>query len=126
MQTISDPQELRMHYSREAEMSTLGSMLLSERAAESCGSILKPEDFYVPAHTILFTCMKALLAQDAPIDYLTLKQIVKDRGKLPDVGGEDYLIEIASYVPSPSNSDYYAQIVQEKAFYRSVTAACQA
>ncbi len=106
-------------------MSTLGSMLLSERAAEEIVTILEEGDFYVPAHRMIYKSMKQLVFNHKPVDYLTLKEEIKSRGQLADVGGEDYLIEIASYVPSPSNSNYYAEIVRDKSTQRALLAAGQ-
>ncbi len=104
-------------------MSILGAMLLSERAAEETASMLDEKDFYRPSHRMIFQAMRQLIHEHKPIDYLTLKEELKARGHLADIGGEDYLVEIASYVPSPANSSYYAQIVQDKATLRRLEAA---
>jgi len=119
------PDQLTPLYSYEAEMSTLGSMLLSERAAEEIVTILDELDFYRPAHRLIFKAMKQLIHNHKPIDILTLKDELMDRGNLIDVGGEDYLLEIAEYVPSPSNSNYYAQIVMDKSTLRRLEDAGQ-
>lgn len=113
-----DPQELIPLYSLEAEMSTLGSMLLSERAAEETVTILDEADFYRPAHRLIYKAMRQLIASHKPIDFLTLKEELMVRGNLADVGGEDYLLQIAEYTPSPANSGYYAKIVLDKATLR--------
>lgn len=112
------PEELVPLYSLEAEMSTLGSMLLSERAAEEIVTILDEKDFYRPAHRLIFKAMKQLIHEHKPIDYLTLKDELMARGNLADVGGEDYILQIAEFVPSPANSNYYAQIVLDKSTLR--------
>jgi len=112
------PEELTPLYSYEAEMGTLGSMLLSARAAEEIVTILDEQDFYRPAHRLIFRAMKQLVQNNKPIDHLTLKDELSARNNMYDIGGEDYLIEIAEYVPSPSNSNYYAQIVLDKSTLR--------
>lgn len=99
-------------------MSTLGSMLLSERAAEETVTILDEGDFYRPAHRLIYKAMKQLVHTHKPIDFLTLKEELMARGNLADVGGEDYLLQIAEYTPSPANSGYYAKIVLDKATLR--------
>lgn len=119
------PEELTPLYSYEAEMSTLGSMLLSERAAEEIVTILDEQDFYRPAHRLIFKAMKQLTQNNKPIDILTLKDELSARGNLSDIGGEDYLLEIAEYVPSPANSNYYAQIVLDKSTLRRLEDAGQ-
>lgn len=119
------PEELTPLYSYEAEMSTLGSMLLSERAAEEIVTILDEMDFYRPAHRMIFKAMKQLTQNNKPIDMLTLRDELSARGNMADVGGEDYLLEIAEYVPSPANSNYYAQIVLDKSTLRRLEDAGQ-
>ncbi len=105
-------------HSVEAEMSTLGAMYLSERAAEEIVTILDENDFYRPSHRLVFRAMKALIANHKPIDQVTLEEELKARGDLANVGGPDYLLEIQMYVPSAANSAYYAQIVLDKATLR--------
>jgi replicative DNA helicase len=52
-------------HSTEAEMSVLGSMMLDQTALERGMEMLQPEDFYHPAHRILYEamlpCMSAVL-----------------------------------------------------------------
>ncbi len=115
--------ELTPLYSLEHEMSTLGSMLLSERAAEEMVSVLDEGDFYRPAHREIFKAMRQLINSAKPIDFELLKQELKDRGTLETVGGEEYLIQVAEFVPSPANANYYAQVVQDKATLRRLQEA---
>jgi replicative DNA helicase len=110
-------------YSLEAEMSTLGSMILSSQAAEEIVSILTGEDFYRPAHRELFNAMRQLLNNSKPIDLVTMRNELLARGTLAEVGGEDYLIQIQEYVPSPANANYYASIVLDKATLRRLEEA---
>jgi len=110
-------------YSYEAEMSTLGSMLLSERAAEEVSAMLDEQDFYRPAHRLIYKAMRQLVHQHKPIDFLTLREELKARGNLSDIGGEDYLLQIAEFVPSPANSGFYAQIVLDKSTLRRLESA---
>lgn len=105
-------------YSLEAEMSALGSMLLSERAAEELVAILDESDFYRPAHRQIFQCMRQLVNNAKPVDIELLKQELKDRGAYEAVGGEDYMVQIAEFVPSPANATYYASVIQDKATLR--------
>ena len=96
-------------YSVEAEMSTLGAMLLSERAAEEIVTILAEDDFYAPRHRLVFRAMKSLIAGHKPIDMTTLTEELKARGDLANIGGPDYLTEIDLFVPTASNSAAYGR-----------------
>ncbi len=121
MRTITD--ELVPLHSLEAEMSALGSMLFGERPADEVFAILDEEDFYRPAHREIFKAMRQLQRDSKAIDLVTLKQELVRRGSLEDVGGEEYLIRIAEFVPSPANAAFYAQIVQENSTLRKLEGA---
>jgi replicative DNA helicase len=118
IQSISE--ELIPLHSVEAEMSALGSMLYGERAADEVFAILDDEDLYRPAHREIFRAMRQLQRESKAIDLVTLKQELVRRGQLEDVGGEEYLIRVAEFVPSPANASHYAKIVLENATLRSL------
>lgn len=104
--------------STDAEMSTLGSMLLSKRAAEEVAAVLEAADFYLPPHQFIFEAIFSLLANDAAVDVLTVSEALKDRSQLEKVGGLDYLVSLAESVPTASNVLYYADIVRDKSMLR--------
>lgn len=105
-------------HSLEAEMCTLGAMLLSERACEEVLSLVNEEDFYHPGHREIFRAIRQLLLSAKAVDFVTLKNELTVRESLGRVGGVDYLIQIAESVPSASNAVHYAQIVLDKATQR--------
>jgi replicative DNA helicase len=109
--------------SLEAEMCTLGSMILKSTAAEAAFQVVKDDHFYLPAHREIFRAMRQLSDNHKPIDLITLKHELVERGTLIDVGGEDYLIQLAEAVPSASNVTHYAGIVREKATLRALDSA---
>jgi len=117
--------ELLPLYSLEAEKSTLGSMILSSRAAEEVVTAVEDVDFYHPAHKLIFQAIKRLISSTKPVDQLTVEEELKAHGNLADIGGPDYLLEIAMYVPSPANAGYYAQIVKDKSTLRRLQMAGQ-
>lgn len=110
-------------FSLEAEMSVLGSMLLDDRVADEVTGILNENDFYRPAHSEIYRAMRQLLRSMKGIDLLTLKEELLSRGTLAEVGGTDYLVELAEYTPSPVNAVYYADIVLDKATLRRLESA---
>jgi replicative DNA helicase len=119
----SPPEELVPLRSLEAEMSVLGSMLLSERAADEIVTILSEDDFYQPAHREIFRAMRQLINNAKPVDLVTLKDELIARDSLRTVGGIDYLAQVAECVPSPANAVPYARIVQDKATMRRLEMA---
>jgi replicative DNA helicase len=121
MANPSDPR-IPLH-SIDAEMGTLGSMLLSKRMAEQISSSLLAEQFYRPAHQLIFNAMRQLVSLSRPIDFLTLKDELTARGQLEDCGGEDYILQLAEFVPSAANGEYYAEIVADRSQLRNLDAA---
>jgi replicative DNA helicase len=116
-------EELVPLHSVDAEMSTLGSMILKEQAAEEVFGILNEDDFYLPSHRMIYKAMRQLLNNNRPIDIISLKIELLERGDLASCGGEDYLVQLAEFVPSATNAAYYASIVVEKATLRRLDTA---
>jgi replicative DNA helicase len=121
MANSSDPR-IPLH-SIDAEMGVLGSMLLSKRMAEQISSTLQTEQFYRPAHQLIFNAMRQLVSLNRPIDFLTLKDELTARGQLIECGGEDYILQLAEFVPSAANGEYYAEIVADRSQLRNLDSA---
>ena len=104
----------------EAEQSVLGAMLIDGKAVETALALLKPEDFYRPAHQIIFRAMQTLHEKHMPVDLVTIVDELKRIEKLDDAGGISFITLIANAVPTAANIRYHADIVAEKAFYRQL------
>lgn len=107
----------------EAEMSTLGSMMIDRTALEKGLEILRLEDFYRPTHQDVFDALGSLSEQDEPVDLITLQEELRKRGKLEDCGGTEYLMALVDSVPTAANVEYYAKIVEQKSILRRLIAA---
>lgn len=105
--------EVEPIWSNEAEMATLGSMLLSERACAETGW-LNVEMFYQPAHQKVFGAVRSLYDSGRQIDLVTVKDRLIDANDLGSIGGVEYLVQIAESVPTAKNANYYAEIVRDK------------
>lgn len=88
------------------------------------GLALNPSDFYDQAHQHIYTAIKTLVAAHKPIDVLTVTdQMTKDK-TLDQVGGEDYIYTLPSYLVNISACGDYAQIVKEKSILRQILKTC--
>ena len=85
---------------------------------------MRPEAFYTPAHQILYNLVAELVDSNKPIDFITLKQALKDRAQLDEIGGPEYLSDLFSFVPSAANADYYIDIIREKYLLRQMIMTC--
>jgi replicative DNA helicase len=103
----------------EAEMCLLGSILLEPRVLGDVTFIIKDgQDFYKPANGAIYDAMVELYDKNASLDIVQLNQLLVDHDILDAVGGQDYLVELASCVPSAANANHYGRLVREKAMVR--------
>jgi replicative DNA helicase len=107
----------------EAEQSLLGSLLIDREAFFKVSDTINPDDFYRDSHRIIFDAMIDLNNRHEPVDVLTLGNRLEELGKLQQVGGRSYLVELANAVSTAGNVVHYAQIVQKKATLRRLISA---
>ncbi len=105
----------------EGEMCLLGSILIEPRALGDVTLIIRDGgDFYKPTNGEIYDVMVELYDANASLDIVQLNQRLTDREILDAVGGQDYLVELASCVPSAANAEHYARLVREKAMVRKL------
>ncbi len=106
-----------------AEQSVLGGMLLSKDAIADVLEVLRPGDFYRPAHQSVYDAILDLYSRGEPADPVTVSAELDRRGDLKRVGGPPYLITLTQTVPTAANAGYYAEIVAEKSILRRLVQA---
>jgi len=114
---------LKMPYSMEAEVSTLGSMLIDKESLILGVFTLNSKDFYIDSHSIVFDAMKEVHSKGKPVDIVTVTEYLDAQKKLEGVGGVGFLAQLAESVPTTANSEYYMGIVKEKAQLRTMIEA---
>ncbi|MCV2392870.1 replicative DNA helicase [Actinotalea sp. M2MS4P-6] len=106
-----------------AEQSVLGGMMLSKDAIADVVEHLKGQDFYKPAHELVYDAILDLYGRGEPADAITVSAELTKRGELGRVGGAPYLHTLISMVPTAANAGYYARIVRERAVLRRLVEA---
>lgn len=106
-----------------AEQSVLGGMMLSKDAIADVVEVLRPGDFYRPAHQLVYDCVLDLYSRGEPADAVTVAAELERRGEIRRVGGAPYLHTLIAAVPTAANASYYAEIVAEKAILRRLVEA---
>lgn len=104
----------------QLEEAILGAVMLDKDALPSIIEILRPESFYVPAHQEIFDVMTNLFSKSQPIDLLTVHEALHKAGKLDEVGGVNYLMDLTNKVASAANIEYHARIVAQKFIQREL------
>nr|WP_262495991.1 replicative DNA helicase [Nonomuraea sp. SYSU D8015] len=107
----------------EAEQSVLGGMLLSKDAIADVVEILRSDDFYRPAHQMIYDVITDLYGRGEPADAVTVFDELQKRGEMARVGGAAYLHTLTAVVPTAANAGYYAKIVREQAILRRLIEA---
>ncbi|MCJ7725151.1 MAG: replicative DNA helicase, partial [Acidimicrobiia bacterium] len=79
--------------------------------------------FYKPAHQSIFEAITRLYDGNQPIDAITVSDALRRTGQLDRVGGVEYLTALLDRVPTTSNVDYYAAIVDETSSRRRLMKA---
>lgn len=102
----------------EAEQSVLGAILLRAQALDQVADLLTPEDFYRPSHGYIFQAMLDLANRGEPVDLVTVTALLKERGRLDEVGGPVFLANLSEHVGTAANAGHYARLVHEKSVVR--------
>ena len=87
---------------REAEQGVLGAMLLSPHTVMEVIEELEPEDFYYPAHTLIYRAMLDLYSEGKDVDAVILASQLDRFNNLERVGGAPYLHTLLATVPTLS------------------------
>jgi hypothetical protein len=95
----------------EAEEGALGAAMLSEEALAVVLDRLTDEDFYRPAHRIVYRTIAELRDCGRPVDPKTLGAELARTGALADVGGAPFLHTLMEGVPTVAHVGEYVAIV---------------
>ena len=109
----------------EAESSLIGCLLAGEAEylnaalAEASGGL-----FYELRHQTIYQTVERLVNESAPVNIVTVRQRLRDDGKLDGVGGVPYLTTCLDNAPSPSSWFYFLETIRQKARLRKLAATC--
>ncbi len=109
----------------EAEQSLLGCMFLSQEVCADIFPSLNPKDFYSNAHQKIYQAMLDNYYKNVAIDYITVSNVLTQKGEIEEVGGIGYITDLTNFVPSAANYKHYAEIVRNASVLRQVIEASQ-
>jgi len=104
----------------EAEMATLGAMLIDEKVIAEILEFIDDRSFYKREHQIIFKSIISLFDVRKKVDILTVSEALSKKKVLEKAGGSVYLTTLADFVPTSANAAHYAKIVKEKEILRSL------
>ena len=104
----------------DAELGVFGSIMLKPDVCDEIATVIRREDFYDETHGLLFFHMQDMHNTGKRVDITLLVDRLKKAGDFEKVGGAPFLARVSQAVPNAAHAAYYANIVREKAVYRSV------
>ncbi len=110
--------EKGLPHNLDAERCVLGAILLDNSLIDQAVEIIRPEDFYLTNHRLLFDQMLTLSEKSKGIDLVTLSEMLSQAGQLENMGGASFISSLVDGVPRLSNLANYAQIIREKSTLR--------
>ena len=107
----------------DAEKAVLGSLMINKEAISQVADLLKPEDFYRPAHGIIYQAIVSLYNKSEPIDLVSLSNYLQEQGRLEEIGNIGYLTDLTQSTPTAAHITHYAKIVRRKKILRDLIVA---
>ncbi len=104
----------------ELEEAVLGAIMLERDAILAVLDLLTPESFYKDEHRKIYAAIQQLASEQKPVDLLTVKEELKKRGELEEVGGAYYLSNLTARVVSAAHVEFHARIIAQKFIQREL------
>ena len=102
----------------DAEKAVIGGILIDPDSFDTAAEQVEAGDFYGEAHRHIYGAVRVLRSSARPVDLISLTAEIKANGKLSQVGGAEYLVELIDFAPTSANIGYYSGIVRKKAIAR--------
>lgn len=106
------PDVQAMPQDTDAEMALLGSMMVERSVVDGVRPIVSREAFATPQHALIFDALLAVFDRGDPMDLLALIGELRSRRQLEEIGGQEYLIQLAESFCDWANAEFYARQVR--------------
>ena len=107
----------------DVEEAVLGALLIEPNSVDDAMGELTPACFYSEKHRIIFDAMSTLVKEHAALDLLSVSQKLRDNGKLDEVGGTVFLVNLSQKVGAAAHIEYYIRILKQKCIQRELITA---
>lgn len=112
-------------YSAPAEQAVLGILLSDATAWDAAAGLIGEHDFFTRDHRMIYRAMATLMDRRQPIDFVTVGEFLESVQSLDEVGGLQYLGQLAQFPPSAANLSHYTRTVREYSILRQVAVAAR-
>lgn len=97
----------------EAEKALLGALMYNNKAYDKISEFLRPEHFADPIHSKVFEACVALMERGQIADPITLSNFFERDQQLSEIGGNNYLVELAASAVTIINAAEYGRIIYD-------------
>src|SRR5205823_5819382 len=115
--------ERTLPHNIEAEKAVLGAILVNNENYYRVLENLKPADFYLNAHRVIYGKMVDLIEKSKAIDLVTIQDELDRSSQLEAAGGITYLAALLDGIPHLVNVDHYIEFIREKSLLRQMVNA---
>jgi len=115
--------ERTLPHNIDAEKSVLGAILVNNENYYRVLETLKPEDFYLDAHRVIFRKMVELVENSKAIDLITIQEELVRGAQLEAAGGITYLASLLDGIPHLVHIEHYIEFIREKSLLRQLVNA---
>lgn len=109
-----------MPQAQDAEVYLLGGLIQDPDTLSEIMPLLEEDSFFQKRHQFIWGALRKLYEASSPIDFVTLTNFLEQEGKLSQVGGKEYILQVMDSVPSAANAEYHAELVAKKAILRKL------
>lgn len=109
----------------EAEQSVLGALLAHDGAVDQVSDMLCAEHFASRDHAMIFTAIVGLSRARRPVDALTVREALRERGQDEACGGFAYLAHLASSSLTERNVRRHAAVILDRYAARMLMQAAE-
>lgn len=95
----------------EAEQSILGIMMVDINKILPIIVMLNSEDFFSPAHRLIFSAIESLYRDGKPVDIVTVSEFLRFNNNLETAGDREYITSLAQNVITTANYKNYCKII---------------
>lgn len=103
-----------------AEAAVLGAILFDNNVYQYIADILRPVDFYAPAHSLLYEVASNMIQTGRVADGVTLREHFEQKEKLAEIGGGKYLVDLLDAAAFGPEVKDYARIIRDLAIRREL------
>ena len=111
----SEPAGPELPHNLSAEAAVIGSILYDNNAFQRVSDILRPIDFYAPAHQEIFEACMMLIQNGRVADGVTLREQFEKDERLTQIGGAQYLADLLDSAAFGPEVQDYARIIRDLA-----------